>query len=173
MIGDVKSSPSCLSAANGGMWWSAACRYFFYHPKEILCPTHGRVQENIPWAEAYARITYRLEYIILVYCQLMTQKAAAPLLHIAKSTLSDLLHRAIERLREGHRIRGLRSVGVEEISSCKGRKCATVVYDLDRHCVVWVGKGKGRETIDLFFQQQLSATQRLAITSASCDMSQA
>jgi len=147
--------------------------FFVYHPREIMCPTHGRVQENIPWAEAYARITYRLEYIMLVYCQLMTQKAAAQLLHIAKSTLSDLLHRTIERLREGHRIRGLRSIGVDEISYCKGRKFATIVYDLDRHCVVWVGKGKGRNTIDLFFQEKLSAKQRSAITSASCDMSQA
>ena len=155
------------------MWCSAAWRYFFYHPREILCPTHGRVQENIPWADAYARITYRLEYVMLVYCQLMTQKAAAQLLHIAKSTLSGLLHRTIERLREGHRIRGLRSIGVDEISYCKGRKFATVVYDLDRHCVVWVGKGKGRETIDLFFEQELSPRQRSAITRASCDMSQA
>ena len=138
-----------------------------------MCPTHGRVQETIPWAEAYARITYRFEYILLVYCQMMTQKAAAELLHIAKSTLSDLLHRTIERLREGHRIRGLRKVGVDEISYCKGRKFATIVYDLDRHCVVWVGKGKGRETIDLFFLRELSAKQRAAITSASCDMSQA
>ena len=103
----------------------------------------------------------------------MTQKAAAQLLHIATSTLSDLLHRTIERLREGHRIRGLRSVGVDEISYCKGRKFATIVYDLDRHCVVWVGKGKGRETIDLFFLMELSTKQRAAITSASCDMSQA
>lgn len=147
--------------------------FFYYHPKEILCPTHGRVQENIPWAEAYARITYRLEYIMLMYCQMMTQKAAAQLLHIAKSTLSDLLHRTIERLREGHRIRGLRSVGVDEISYCKGRKFATIVYDLERHCVVWVGKGKGRETIDSFFRRALSSKQRSTITSASCDMSQA
>ena len=138
-----------------------------------MCPTHGRVQEDIPWADAYARITYRLEYVLLVYCQLMTQKAAAQLLHIAKSTLSGLLHRTIERLREGHRIRGLRSMGVDEISYCKGRKFATVVYDLDRHCVVWVGKGKGCETIDLFFEQELSLRQRSAITWASCDMSQA
>ena len=103
----------------------------------------------------------------------MTQTAAAQLLHVAKSTLSDLLHRTIERLRDGHRIRGLCRVGVDEISYCKGRKFAPIVYDLDRHCVVWVGKGKGRETIDAFFKQALSAHQRLAITSASCDMSQA
>ena len=27
----------------------------WYAPKEIQCPTHGRVQEEIPWAPAYAR----------------------------------------------------------------------------------------------------------------------
>ncbi|OQY16367.1 MAG: hypothetical protein B6I32_03565 [Desulfobacterium sp. 4572_20] len=47
----------------------------------------------------------------------MTQKAAARLLKISRSTLSDLLHRAI--IRDGHRIRGLKSIGVDEISYCK------------------------------------------------------
>lgn len=146
---------------------------FLYAPKEISCPTHGRVQERIPWADSHARITYRLEYAILVLSQMMVQKAAAQLLHLAKSTLSDLLHRTITRLREGHRIRGLRSIGVDEISYCKGKKYATIVYDLDRHCVVWVGKGKGRVTIDQFFREALSSHQRKAITRASCDMSEA
>lgn len=146
---------------------------FYYNPKEIECETHGRRQEKIPWADAFERVTYRFEYVMLALCQMMTQLAAAELLHIAKSTLSDLLHRSIKRLREGHRIRGLKSIGIDEISYCKGKKYATVVYDLDRHCVVWIGKGKGRETIDAFFQQELSAYQRSAVRRASCDMSQA
>jgi len=86
---------------------------FFYCPKEIFCPTHGRVQETIPWADLYARITYRFEYAMLIYCQVMTQKAAAKILHIAPSTLSDLLHRTIDRIRDGHRIRDLKSVGID------------------------------------------------------------
>ena len=150
--------------------WSV---FFWYHPKEILCPTHGRIQEAIPWADPYARITYRFEYALLLYSQMMTQKAASRLLHIPASTLSDLLHHSITRLRDGHRIRGLRSIGVDEISYCKGHKYATIVYDLDRSCVVWVGKGKGRETIDLFFQESLSPYQRDQIRWAACDMSEA
>ena len=50
----------------------------WYAPKEIQCPTHGRVQEEIPWAPAYARVTYRLEWRLCTLCQIMTQKAAAP-----------------------------------------------------------------------------------------------
>src|SRR5690606_34083674 len=39
--------------------------------------------------------------------------------------------------------------------------------------VLWVGEGKGRETIDRFFKEALSKEQCLAITDASCDMSEA
>jgi transposase len=101
----------------------------------------------------------------------MTQKAAAKILHIPDSTLSDLLHRAINRIRSGHRIRGLKSIGIDEISYSKGHKYATVVYDIDRSCVIWVGKGKGRETIDVFFTTMLSEYQKKRIRWATCDMS--
>ncbi|MFQ5544301.1 MAG: ISL3 family transposase [Nitrospiria bacterium] len=144
----------------------------YYSPKEIQCPTHGRLQEDIPWAAAYSRITYRLEFRICVFSQMMTQKAAAKVLNIPSSTLSDHLHRIITRTRAQHKIRGLVTLGVDEISYLKGKKYATIVYDLDRSCVVWVGKGKGRETIDQFFQNNLSEGQKKRISWASCDMSQ-
>ena len=144
-----------------------------YAPREIQCPTHGRVQERIPWADAYSRITYRLEYLILSLCRLMTQKAAAKLLHIPQSTLSDLLHRKIESARKGHKITGLTRLGIDEISYRKGKKYATIVYDMERACVVWIGEGKGRETADRFFKEALTCVQRESIKFACCDMSRA
>jgi transposase len=110
---------------------------------------------------------------MLKYCQIMTQKAAAQLLRIPRSTLSDVLHRTITRIRDGHRIRGLKTIGIDEISYAKGHKYATLVYDLDRSCVVWVGKGKKRETIDVFFNEVLSGYQKKQIRWACCDMSDA
>lgn len=146
--------------------------FFEYRPREIDCRIHGRVQEDIPWAAPKARITYRFEYSLLIHCTIMTQKAAAKLLRIAASTLSDLLHRIITRVRTGHKIRNLKLIGIDEISYCKGHKYATIVYDLQRSCVVWVGKGKARETIDRFFKNELSQYQRHRIVSGSCDMSE-
>jgi transposase len=70
---------------------------FHYAPKEIDCPTHGRVQEQIAWAAPYSRVTHRLEFRICALCQIMTQKAAAAILKMPTSTLSDLLHRIITR----------------------------------------------------------------------------
>jgi len=145
----------------------------WYQPKEIECPTHGRAQEEIPWAAPYARVSYRSEWRLCTLCRLMTQKAAAQILCMAPSTVSDILHRIVTRVRREHHIRGLKSLGVDEISYKKRHRYATLVYDLDRARVLWVGEGKGRETIDRFFNEALSAGQRSRITWASCDMSRA
>lgn len=147
--------------------------WLLHRPREIRCPTHGRHIEETPWAERHARVTYRFEYLMLRFCQTMTQKAAAELLGLAPSTLSDLLHRTITRIREGHRIRDLKTIGVDEISYARGHKYATVIYDLDRARVVWISEGKGRQTIDRFFTDALSAFQRQKIRWACCDMSEA
>ncbi len=48
----------------------------WYAPKEIYCPTHERLQEEIPWAPAFSRITCRLEWRICALRQIMTRKAA-------------------------------------------------------------------------------------------------
>ena len=112
-----------------------------YAPREIVCRTHGRTEEEIPWAARHARVSYRFEYAVLRLCKVMTQKAAAQLLQMPASTLSDQLHRSIERYRSGHRVRGLRVIGIDEISYRKRHKYATLVYDLERSVVVWVGQG--------------------------------
>ena len=52
-------------------------------------------------------------------CRAMTQKAAAEILHMPRSRLSGL-HRIITARRDGQRIRGLRSLGADEISYCTG-----------------------------------------------------
>jgi len=145
----------------------------WYRPREVQCPTHGRVQEKIPWADRFARVTYRFDFLLLIFCQMMTQKAAARVLRMAASTLSDLFHHSITRLRKNHKIGNPKSIGIDEISYCKGHKYATVAYDIERSCVVWVAKGKGREAIDAFFNEVLSSEQKQGIRWATCEMSQA
>ena len=146
--------------------------WLYHRPREIRCPTHGRHVEEVPWAAPSARVSYRFEYLLLTYCQWMPQVVAARLLGLAPSTLSDQLHRLIERRRTGHRIRALTTLGIDEISYARGHKYATLVYDLERSCVVWIGKGKARETIDTFFRDHLSAFRKARIRWACCDMSE-
>ncbi len=142
-----------------------------YAPREILCPTHGRLQEDIPWAAPKARTTLRLECRLMRLCQVTTQNEAAATLGLPASTLAEILHRVVRRSREGHKIRGLKHIGIDEISYRKGHRYLTVVYDLERHHVVWVGKGRARDTIDRFFKDHMTPGQRARVKTACCDMS--
>jgi transposase len=143
---------------------------FQYCPREIWCPKHRRVQERIPWARPLARSTHRLDFAILTYAKEMSQKMAAKLLHLPTSTMSDIICKLVNQAREGHVIGRITTLGIDEVSYAKGRKFATIVYDLDKCCVVWAGKGKKREVIDSFFTDVLTQEQRDNVLWASTDM---
>jgi transposase len=160
---------------NKGRKWKDLCVngikvIFIYRPKEIVCETHGRVQENIPWSDPFSRNTLRFEYALLYYCKQMTQKSVCEILKISSSTLSDILHRIVTRERSNSKIRGLKFIGADEISYKKGHKYATIVYDLETSAVVWAGKGKGSETLETFLKENLSQYQRDQVQIVCCDM---
>lgn len=167
---------SAKQAARGARVWrdipaSGLAVTLTYCPREIICPTHGRVQEDIPWAASHSRTTLRFDFQVMRMCKVMTQKEAAAQLGVPASTLSDMLHNGVARYRSGHKLRGLKNLGIDEISYKKGHRYLTVVYDLDRSHVVWVGEGKGRKTIDRFFTEVMSKGQRSRVEGACCDMS--
>jgi len=143
---------------------------FVYCPREIACPKHGDIQERIPWARPLARTTHRLDFALLTYAKNMTQKMASELLYLPKSTVSDIICKLVNQAREGHSIERITTIGIDEVSYAKGKKFATLVYDLDRSCVVWAGKGKKREIIDSFFTEVLTQKQRDNVLWASTDM---
>ena len=100
-------------------------------------------------------------------------KAAAELLRIPRSTISDLIHSIVTRVRAGHKIRDLTLMGVDEISYCKGHKYATIVYDLKR--ARWYGSELAREATcwRVSLKTKLSKYQRTKVKFACCDMSKA
>lgn len=110
---------------------------FVYAPREIQCVTHGRGEEQIPWAAHYSRITHRFEYVMLRLCQDMTQKAAAQLMGVLQSTLSDLLYRNIQRGRDGHRIRGTACCDMREAYlGAVTEHCPNATLVIDRFHIV-------------------------------------
>jgi transposase len=61
-------------------------------------------------------------------------------------------------------------MGVDEIYLGKKQKFITVVSNLDSTEPVWFGRERKKETLDGFFQGELSARQRMRITAACVDM---
>lgn len=61
-------------------------------------------------------------------------------------------------------------MGVDEIHWGKKQKFITVVSNLDSAEPVWLGRERKKETLDEFFEQELSRRQRMRITAACVDM---
>ena len=63
----------------------------------------------------------------------------------------------------------LHTIGVDEVSRRKGHTYLTLVYDLERGRIVWIGETRKREAIDSFFRW-LNPRRGLSIRAVCCDM---
>ena len=61
-------------------------------------------------------------------------------------------------------------MGVDEIHLGKKQKFLTVVSNLETGEPLWFGRERKKQTLDEFFEEQLSAFQRSAIRAAWVDM---
>src|SRR5205823_4710513 len=60
-------------------------------------------------------------------------------------------------------------LGIDEVSRAKGQRYLTLVYDLERHRLVWAGEGRTRDTIDGFFRW-LGRRRGRSVQVVCCDM---
>jgi transposase len=82
---------------------------------------------------------------------------------LSSSTIRTIDLRYLKRWAEGRRKPALRQMGVDEIYVGKKQKFLTVVSNLETGEPVWFGRERKKETLDEFFEKQLSAFQRSAI----------
>ena len=78
--------------------------------------------------------------------------------------------RYLQRWAARRRPAALRQMGGDEIYLGKSQKFLTVVSNLDPGEPVWFGGERKKETLDRFFQQELSPRQRKGIEAACVDM---
>src|SRR5216684_4486978 len=86
------------------------------------------------------------------------------------STVRAIDLRYLERWAAARRKPALTLMGVEENHLGKRQKFITVVSNLKSGEPVWFGRERKKETLDEFFQTELSAGQRMRISAACVDM---
>jgi transposase len=86
------------------------------------------------------------------------------------STVRAIDLRYLERWNQSRRQPALRQMGVDEIYLGKKEKFLSVVCNLETGEPLWFGRERKKETLDGFFQTELSAKQRRGIQAACVDM---
>lgn len=120
----------------------------------VWCTACRRVRTvDVPWARPGSRYTRAFEQHVAWLGQRMDLSSLARLMRCGW----DSVHRIVSRVVADHlvesRFDGLRRIGVDEVSYKRGHRYLTVVVDHDRRRVVWLGVGKGAETLGQFYEE--------------------
>jgi transposase len=104
--------------------------------------------------------------------QRMDKTAITGLMGIAWYTVGSIAERTVQRLLPADRLRGVRVIGVDELSYRKHHKYVTIITDHETGKVIWAREGKSAETLDAFFAE-LGKERCAQLSTVTMDLSQA
>src|ERR1700720_4443204 len=133
-------------------------------------PGCGVKAEKVPLLPSKARFSKRFEEAVGQACESAAVRRVARQFGLAASTVRAIDLRYLQRWAQGRRRPALRQMGVDEIYLGKKQKFLTVVTNLETGEPLWFGRERKKETLDEFFQTELSARQRRRIEAACVDM---
>ena len=136
----------------------------------VRCPDCGIKAERVEQLPSKAPFSKRFEEAVGQACESAAARRVAHQFGLAASTVRAIDLRYLQRWAAARRKPALRQMGVDEIHLGKKQKFLTVVCNLETGEPVWFGRERKKETLDKFFEQQLSGFQRSAIRAACVDM---
>ena len=136
----------------------------------VRCPDCGPKTEKVAPLPSKAPFSKRFEEAVGQDCENAAVRRVAKQFKLAESTVRAIDVRYLQRWAAARRKPALRQMGVDEIYLGKKQKFLTVVSNLQTGEPLWFGRERKQETLDEFFQKQLSAFQRGGIQAACVDM---
>lgn len=125
----------------------------------------------VPFADPRKSYTRSFERLVLDLRQSMTLRDVARHLRVSDWLVRDIEKRWLGRHFAKPRLKDLRYLAIDEISTKKGHKYLTIVLDLESGAVVFVGPGKGADALKLFWKQLKASHAR--VEAVAMDMSAA
>lgn len=140
-----------------------------YAPRRVECGACGVRVEQVPWASAGSQFTLPFEEIVAYLAQGTDQTKVTKLMGIAWQTVGSIVERVVERSLDPERLRGLRTIGVDEFGYRKRHRYLTLVVDHEKKRVVWTGKGRSAEVLKGFFEL-LGSEGRASVATVTVDL---
>ena len=136
----------------------------------LRCPECGVKTEKIAQLPSKAPFSKRFEDAVGEACESAAARRVAKQFQLAASTVRSIDLRYLERWAAERRKPAVRLLGVDEIHLGKKQKFLTVASNLESGEPLWFGRERKKETLDEFFQRELSARQRRGLEAACVDM---
>jgi transposase len=122
-----------------------------YQPRRVNGPRCGVRVEQFPWAPPWARVTTALAHAVAALARLLSWQETARHYGLNWKTVASVVKRAVAYGLRQRRRKPLHVLGIDEVSRRKGHRYLTVVYDLERRVLLWVGEDRTEQTVTRFF----------------------
>jgi len=126
--------------------------FLYYQPRRVNCPEHGIKVEAIPWSLGKRPISFPLITVLAFWSRLLPWEQVAGLFNVSWNTVRAAVEAAVEYGRERENYKGVRFIGIDEISRKRGHTYHTNVYDLERKRLLWSGAHRDKDSLRRFFQ---------------------
>ena len=134
------------------------------------CRVCGKSFEHSPpFAPAYRHYSRALARFVCELSRFMSLQDVARWTHLGWDTVKSIVKADLARRFESVPLSGVSRIGVDENYLGKKAKYVTLVVDLDSGRVLWVGKGRGKEALEGFWERLRRSGTR--IEAVACDMS--
>jgi len=140
-----------------------------YRPRRVRCPACGPRVEHLPWAHKWQRVTRALSRALAELSRKLTWKETAAHFGVNWKTVAVAVKRAVEWGLKHRPWKPLHVIGIDEVSRRKGQRYLTLVYDLHRRRLVWIGEDRDTATMERFFKW-LGPRRGRSIQVVCCDM---
>lgn len=120
----------------------------------VSCDEHGVRQVGLPWAEPKSRFTILFEGFAVSVLQAVGVAGAQRVLRLSWDEAWAIQKRAVERGKARKPLSVPEQIGIDEKAYRRGQDSyITIVSDLDRSTVEWIGDDRKSETLIEYFQQ--------------------
>jgi len=124
-----------------------------YTARRVVCPACGVRVEQVPWADRWSRVTKSLTRAVAKLARKTDLSTVATQYRVNWKTVASIIRRVVDWGLSRRRQRPLRVLGIDEVSRKRGHKYLTLVYDLERGELVWIGKDRTKATVEGFFDE--------------------
>jgi len=135
----------------------------------VNCPRCGIRVEELSFARVFSRCTKRFEDYVAKLCEILPISSVAELLELDWKTVKEIDKRYLAKKFSSPDYSCLKILAIDELSYKSGHKYLTIVLDIVRTRVIWVGEGRGKETLDRFFAE-IGGTRAKEIMAIAVDM---
>ena len=135
----------------------------------LNCPTHGVKQIRVPWAEEGSRFTALFEALAIDWMKQASISAVGKQLRLSWDEAAGIQERAVRRGLLRRQAEPVRYLGIDETSFRHGHDYVSVVSDLEKSRVLFVGQDRRRESLDDFWTNQ-TPEQLQAVEGVAMDM---